>query len=417
MTQTKLIFVGGVTPRSQFQTAISKSKVPLQFAAENFQWSFIFGIEANVGEPMSLISAPFYGSYPKSHRDWYVRGYSFSHAKGASDYSVGYLNLPVIKNIFKFVQLTRQIMKSISGDGPGSVVFVYSANLPYVAAAALAKRKRSDVKLCVIVPDLPEHPGDCSWLYRAYLKWVEAPIFYRIVQSVDAFVTLTDYMSNALGVPPERCVRVEGMFEFAKIVPGSCCQPGGNSGKVILYTGTLDRRYGVVELIEAFKSIEDQDIELWICGGGSAVKDVLREARLDRRLKYLGLRDRSEVLELQRKADLLINPRNNKGTYNKFSFPSKLIEYMASGTPVLGYPLDGVPQEYYMYIHSVEENESLTGAILRVLSIDEEQLRTRASAARKFVLENKGNIVQTRRVLESVLSKGGQECLVRIEGR
>lgn len=58
-------------------------------------------------------------------------------------------------------------------------------------------------------------------------------------------------------------------------------------------------------------------------------------ATKDRRIQYLGSIPHDEILQLQRTASLLVNPRTPEGIYTKYSFPSKTMEYLASGTPTL----------------------------------------------------------------------------------
>ena len=52
----------------------------------------------------------------------------------------------------------------------------------------------------------------------------------------------------------------------------------------------------------------------------------------------------------------------------QYSFPSKTMEYLASGTPSIAYKLEGIPSEYYPFIIFPESNdvESLHNSILKV---------------------------------------------------
>jgi glycosyltransferase involved in cell wall biosynthesis len=67
-----------------------------------------------------------------------------------------------------------------------------------------------------------------------------------------------------------------------------------------------------------------------------------------------------------RKADVLVNPRQNDEAYTKYSFPSKNIEYLLSGNPVVAYMLDGVPEEYRKFMSIVPDDgvDSLKDTIL-----------------------------------------------------
>lgn len=41
----------------------------------------------------------------------------------------------------------------------------------------------------------------------------------------------------------------------------------------------------------------------------------------------------SGVLKAQSESEILVNPRNDNNEFTKYSFPSKVIEYLGSGTP------------------------------------------------------------------------------------
>ena len=118
-------------------------------------------------------------------------------------------------------------------------------------------------------------------------------------------------------------------------------------------------------------------------------------------LELFGVLDSYNFTELQQKAFMLINPRQNEGEYTKYSFPSKTMEYMLSGKPVLMYRLDGIPAEYDPYLNYVDGNsaEDMKNAILKVLS-SETKIQERAQAAARFVFENKNSAVQAKKIIE-----------------
>ena len=108
--------------------------------------------------------------------------------------------------------------------------------------------------------------------------------------------------------------------------------------------------------------------------------------------------DENQQAEIQ--ASLLLNLRNSIDEYTKYSFPSKMIEYMLSGTPLLTTVLSGIPQEYYSFVYSVDNNDSKNIALFidEILS-DKEQLYNLGESAKKFVEENKNCFVQAKKIL------------------
>ena len=100
----------------------------------------------------------------------------------------------------------------------------------------------------------------------------------------------------------------------------------------------------------------------------------------------------------------MVNPRKNQEEYTKYSFPSKIMEYLTSGTPVVAYKLDGIPTEYKDYIHYVEGDtcEDLAYAITSICELGAEAREEIGAKARKFVLDEKNAVSQTKKILASL---------------
>ena len=78
------------------------------------------------------------------------------------------------------------------------------------------------------------------------------------------------------------------------------------------------------------------------------------------------------------------------------------MEYMASGTPVLTTVLPGMPKEYHPYVYLLEEEtaDGIAERLTEVLSNSDEALFQKGKEARSFVLEQKNNVIQARKILE-----------------
>ena len=110
------------------------------------------------------------------------------------------------------------------------------------------------------------------------------------------------------------------------------------------------------------------------------------------------------VLILQKQATVLVNPRQNNEEFTKYSFPSKTMEYLASGVPVVAYKLDGIPDEYDEYIRYVPDNspETLAKVLMEVCELSGEERQGLGEKARKFVLVEKNKVAQTKRILDFI---------------
>ena len=101
-------------------------------------------------------------------------------------------------------------------------------------------------------------------------------------------------------------------------------------------------------------------------------------------------------------AAVLINPRPSDEEYVRYSFPSKTMEYMSTGTPVLTTALPCIPEEYRPYLYFIQEETpgGIATALRQVLSRSDEELFEKGCRARRFVLEQRNNVVQAAKVLD-----------------
>jgi glycosyltransferase involved in cell wall biosynthesis len=173
----------------------------------------------------------------------------------------------------------------------------------------------------------------------------------------------------------------------------------------LFYGGMLYEKFGIMNLVNAFHSIADANMKLQLCGYGDCVDRVKELSKKDTRIQYLGVVNRDKVLELQSRASLLVNPRIPDGNpFTRYSFPSKTMEYFASGTPTLLYQLDGIPHEYYQYCYSLDAKHTsiadLANKILEIKRMPVEERVGLAQKARTFVLEKKNPRIEAERICE-----------------
>ena len=121
----------------------------------------------------------------------------------------------------------------------------------------------------------------------------------------------------------------------------------------------------------------------------------------------MGIKRNAEIVEEEQKASLLVNPRPRAPEYTKYSFPSKNMEYMVSGTPTLTTVLPGMPTEYYPYVYLLEDEspDGVAAKLKEIFSASFEERKQKALSARRFVLETKSNIVQSRKIRDFLRSE------------
>lgn len=265
-------------------------------------------------------------------------------------------------------------------------------------AAATLKSRIKHVNL--IVPDLPEFMSSNQSKIHLFLKSIDRCIINWCLKKFDSFTLLSAPMVERLDISGKPWTVMEGIYQ----PPMHLLESPKEQDKVIFYGGHLDRRYGIIDLVEAFTQIKSPDYRLVICGKGDSVETINEYARKDDRITFLGLISRSEVISWQKRATVLVNPRHSTEIYTKYSFPSKTIEYLASGTPVVMHKLGCMTEEYDSYIFYTKEDsvEALKEKLEEVCEMSKEDLRSFGERARDFILRNKTAKAQCKKILDFI---------------
>ncbi len=396
-----IVFVCGLFPNAIKENIEIKSKGVIQYAAHAVQTSIVKGLDLHVND-LQLINLPYIGSYPVRYKEPVIKTTQFSHRAGAKDVSAGFNNIALYKFYSRYASTKKQLRIWADCHRGKKVILIYAIHTPFIRAAIEIKRIYEEVDICLIVPDLPKFMGGKNTLPYRVLRKYQDHLLKRYLPSMDAFVVLTKYMAEALQIAPRPWICIEGIYDDAT---ESVVERKGNKGKkAIMYSGTLSYQYGIQNLLDAFRMTTGHDYSLWICGDGEARDEIKERAASDSRIKYYGQIPRDKVLLLQRQATVLINPRTSNGEYTKYSFPSKIIEYLASGTPAIMHRLPGVPEEYYDYCYIAEQEDALglSQAIRKVCDLGEAELSNTGEKARKFILNEKNAWKQTGKIMEMI---------------
>jgi glycosyltransferase involved in cell wall biosynthesis len=270
-------------------------------------------------------------------------------------------------------------------------------------SGALYACKLLRIKTVAVVTDLPGLPGMLAGTRRTFIhRFVEKAI-NRYANSFDAYILLTEQMNEVVNLKGRPYMIMEGLVDVNMADAGATVN--GDGRKIVIYAGGLYEEYGIKYLIDGFKMLDDKDVELHLFGHGPMVNEIEEEIKRDGRIRFFGIVHNSKVVEAELQATLLVNPRPTVEDFTKYSFPSKNMEYMVSGTPVLTTNLPGMPKEYHDYVYLLED-ESAQGVsrVLKKLLVDTpaSELKDKGLSAKQFVLKNKNNIFQSKRVIDFI---------------
>ena len=399
----KYILIGGIYNPKEIENIMESNRIGLQFAAQKFQLNILRGLYGN-GEEVECISMPYLSSYPRRSKIKYFVGNRYLIDDIVKVTELSYSNL----FIYKTLRASRILFKGIkqylkSSDNDVTLIFysVSSANLDVIKKI---KKKYPNIKIILFVPDLPLYTvmGARNKQISCMLAKNSNEKLIRINEYVDHFVFITQHMAESMNISVEKYSVIEGMIEGSAVHELEKCN--NSNLKTILYTGTLTRKYGVMTLIEAFQLIKGDEYRLEICGDGETVNEIRNIALNDPRIIYKGVLCPAEVELAQKQCTILVNPRTNDEEYTKYSFPSKMMEYLLSGKPTVCYKLDGFPSEYDEYFNYPVNNtvKALADEMTQLCDASDEERCKEGLRNRDFVLQKKNNIEQISIMLSAM---------------
>ena len=222
-----------------------------------------------------------------------------------------------------------------------------------------------------------------------------------VISHCTDYVILTDAMNEHVNPQGRPYVVLEGHSDiFMREKPVSLDIK--ISPRICMYAGAISKLFGLPALIEGFLAASIENAELHLYGPTDFEEELKEICSRHPNVVYGGLLLNQEIVEKELEATLLVNPRPTNEEYVKYSFPSKNMEYMASGTPLLTTVLPGMPKEYYPYVYLLEEetSEGIAAALKDIFAKSDEELLQKGLAAKEFILNTKNNVVQAEKILE-----------------
>jgi glycosyltransferase involved in cell wall biosynthesis len=212
----------------------------------------------------------------------------------------------------------------------------------------------------------------------------------------DAVITLTTHLARDFA-PGKPALVIDGIGRFESAdrhVRMARTQPA------VVYAGSLRTSYGVDRLVDAVSGLTDPPATLEVYGNGELAGWVSEVAAEQTRIEGPRLLSRDDLLRAYQSADLLVQPRPTNQSFVRYSFPSKIIEYMASGTPVLTTRLVSVTDDYSPYVYWIDDDspEGIRKAIRDVLLLPEDERLNKGRRAAAYIRATRSSEAQGKRI-------------------
>lgn len=393
----KLVYLSALSSSRMIEDLHKQSGGDPGFAVQKFNRLLARGLSEN-GNAVTILSAPPIGRHNSKRIWWNIKEES---EDGLVYHYMPFVNLPVIRQLFLTIGTYLKVRKLTRKKHIDAFVCdVLNAGLCAAAIKACNHTKTQIVGVMTDMPGLMVRFGKDQKM--PFITRKATKLMKWSFDNYDKFVFLTEAM-NEVNTHQRPFIIMEGMSDTAMATRVTVMNKGGV--RVVMYAGGLHERYGLKKLVEAFMLLGDDNLRLDIYGSGPFLEDLqTRYCKKDARIRYMGVAPNQEVVQAELNATLLVNPRPTDEEFTKYSFPSKNIEYMASGTPLLTTKLPGMPDEYYPYVFLIKD-ESVDGyarALKDALSHSDEELYLLGETAKAFVLNKKNYLEQAKRVAKLI---------------
>jgi len=411
---SRVLYVGFTVPDEVMERICRVDRnMPMQ--THKLAWSVVRGIEAH-GATVDLLSAEPVSNYP-SNPKIFLGFKQWDRGNGSWNVMLPFLNLVGFKHISRFFVAAFFIVCWLirTRGERNKVILLHGVHSAYMYAA-LAIRLFFSIQIVTLVTDPPGVLLSGEGRLIKILKKLDVEIIRKALQCMDGQITLTTQLAKYYA-PRVPAIVVEGILydgDYAECKGVDATPQEGENGHnfVFLYAGGLTVEYGVELLLQSFLQIKEPSLRLWILGKGeleAKIKDACCE---DARITFMGYCPPSEVKRLCSEATVLINPRPSNQSFIQFSFPSKIIAYMASGRPVISTRLPGIPEEYFQYLILLENEtpEDLSALLMQLRQMPRKQLDEIGERSKRYVLENKNVSHQGYRILSFLTQVVADPC-------
>lgn len=266
------------------------------------------------------------------------------------------------------------------------LVYVHSFSPVYNAFLRWLHRQPDRPRLVLFLGDCPTLGEKVSaWRRFRYrfkpMTWFEdqiLPIFDACVGvSKDAAPFFTENGRPWLWLPP-------GLDAKAAITNGDWPH---EKEIVFGYCGSLGHHAGVPAMLDAYRTLDIPN-PLRVAGFGKNVPLIRELARQDPRVEFVGTLEPDEPPRFMQSCDVLVNPRPD-AFGNRYSFPSKLMEYGVSGRSIITTRMCGAEDllgAEAFYFDPGQFDSSLAETFQRAAGVTRQEIQRRGAAIQKRLL-------------------------------
>ncbi len=384
----KILLVGTFVPPEE-----ADAYSGISIAGNQMQRGFLQGFYENGIWVEAISVTPRAMRLPGRRQEILFQKSSTEVYEGIPVHKISYVNLPFVKQFTIALQLFRKLKELLNLDAKTekTVLCVYNSMSYFCIPVFLAARKFR-VETCGIIADLPI-PGA-----RSGLLWrLEDQYEKKAISKFHKLIVLTKHIAQDFA-PQVPFTVIEAGIDVQDI--GRISKRSVSEQRHIVYTGTLNSLSGMELLLEVAQHFRGENVVFDIYGDGEFARALMDAEKEGLPIRYHGSVPHEQALCAQMDASILICPRLPDDFTTRYTFPSKVLEYISRGKPVICNRLAGIPDEYERLVYyPTDASSEAWVALIRQIFDHYEVCLQEAQAGRDYVKSQKNWKLCTQKAL------------------
>lgn len=286
------------------------------------------------------------------------------------------------------VNLTNKIIRE--RELKDLIIFVDTLRVNLVLAAI----KLSRIHNAKVIGVVTDNPTNFSLKNKNYSRKI-----LKEGNRLSGYICLTEKLNKIFNTNNKKYYILHGLVDEFK---SNIKQPVGN---YFFFGGSLYTRYGVKSLVSAICNNDELD-KLLIAGDGELAKYINGMSHYQNKLLYLSTLSNLELQNLMSNSIGNINPRPLDYKMDSESVPSKMFEYLSSGSLTISTKHPVFYEEFKDNVIWIENSNSdgIATALKSVYNMSINERQKMASSAKIKVFEKYGISIQSELIYHFIES-------------
>ena len=263
--------------------------------------------------------------------------------------------------LLRYISAKKQAAKLLSKmDLEDSIILTDTLN-PYVLNSSTSLAVKHNLPIIGVCNNTPSGIHNTGRSYTMFLL--------NAAMDLSGYMTLTSGLNELFNEHNRANMTFEGILEdnYEQV-------DVSKYGRYLFYNGNLEEKYGVYDLISAFKDIKDPDLKL-IISGYHADDNRINKAIEGSNIINLGMINLDEIMSLENGSIANINPRPYSEDYDRYLIPNNLVDYLGSNSITISVRNSKLKQNFsegVIWLDSSEKEDLLNG-VNKALSFSKEE--------------------------------------------